>query len=248
MPPAHLADVPLAATMHAWGRFTTPEGFYAIAGRLIPWFTLAATLLGAAGLYVGFAIAPVDPRQGEVHRIAYLHVPAMAMSLFLYVIVASWAALGAASGRRLPAMMALALAPTGAVCTFIALWTGAIWGKPTGGAWWEWDTAQSAELLLFALYFGFLALHAAIDDPRRADRASALLAAGGLVALAATYGLLRGRGAEYQDGLAALAAALEAGAPTLAGMAMTAGAMWMYAFAISFARVRCVILERGGAA
>ena len=243
-PPA----APSQSALAAWAGLATPEGFYRFAGRSIPWFTLAATLLGVAGLYVGFAVAPVDPRQGEVHRIAYLHVPTAAMSVFLYGWVVAWAAVGAATGSRLPSMMALALAPTGAVCTFIALWTGAIWGKPTGGTWWSWDAALTAELVLLAVYLAFLALHAAIDDPRRADRASAVVAFAGAAAVAATYASLRWGSDAPQEGFAALEALPGDGLAILAGMAMTAGAMWMYAFAISFARVRCVILEREAAA
>ena len=72
-------------------------------------------------------------------------------------------------------MMASALAPTGAMFTFVALWTGALWGKPTWGTWWVWDARLTSELILLFLYIGFIALQAAIDDPRRADRAGALL-------------------------------------------------------------------------
>ena len=78
-------------------------------------------------------------------------------------------------------MMATALAPTGALFTFIALWTGALWGKPMWGTWWVWDARLTSELILLFLYLGFISLEAAIDDSRRAARASALLALVGVV-------------------------------------------------------------------
>ncbi len=73
-------------------------------------------------------------------------------------------------------MVARAIAPTGAMFTFLALWTGAFWGKPTWGAWWVWDARLTSELILLFLYLGYIALVEAIDDPRRADQAGALLA------------------------------------------------------------------------
>src|SRR5205807_4265627 len=103
-------------------------------------------------------------------------VPAAWMSMFLYVVMAFWAGLGLALNTRLSGMMASAIAPTGALFTFIALWTGSLWGRPTWGAWWVWDARLTSELILLFLYFGFIALQASIDDARRADKAGAVLA------------------------------------------------------------------------
>src|SRR5687768_889931 len=167
--------------------FASPQTFYPLAGRMAPWFGLAAALLAAAGLYVGFFVAPTDAQQGEAYRIIFIHVPAAWMSMFLYLVMALWAALGLAFNTRLSGMMAQALAPTGALFTFIALWTGALWGKPTWGTYWVWDARLTSELILLFLYFGFMALHAAIDDPRRADRAAALLAIVGAVNVPIIY-------------------------------------------------------------
>src|SRR5262249_28725104 len=134
-----------------------------------------------------FLVVPTDARQGEVYRIAFVHVPAAGMSVFIYVVMAFWAALGLALNARLGFMMAHALAPTGAMFTFLALWTRAIWGKPAWGTWWIWDARLASELVLLFLYLGIMALNAAIDDARRADRACALLALAGTVNLPVIY-------------------------------------------------------------
>ena len=84
-------------------------------------------------------------------------------------------------------MMAQALAPTGALMTFIALWTGALWGRPTWGTYWAWDARMTSELILLFLYFGVIALRNAIDDPRRADRACAVLTLVGAVNIPIIY-------------------------------------------------------------
>ena len=107
--------------------------------------------------------------------------------MFIYVVMAFWAAMGLVFTRPAGSMMASALAPTGALFTFLALWTGALWGKPTWGAWWVWDARLTSELILLFLYFGFMALQAAIDDPRRADKAGAMLALVGVVNMPIIY-------------------------------------------------------------
>src|SRR6476659_6084084 len=107
--------------------FSSPPTFYRLAGRLAPWFFAAAALFAAAGLYVGFVVAPTDAQQGEVYRVIFIHVPAAWMSMFLYFVMAVYGALSLSFNTRLSAMMARAVAPTGALFTFIALWTGAFW-------------------------------------------------------------------------------------------------------------------------
>ena len=204
----------------------TPQTLYSLAGRLVPWLSAGAVLGAAAALYVAFLVVPTDARQGEVYRIAFVHVPAAWMSLAVYAAMAFAAALGLALNTRLAFMMVHALAPTGALFTFLALWTGAIWGKPAWGTWWVWDARLASELVLLLLYLGVMALNAAIDDARRADRACALLALAGAVNLPVIY---------YS-------------VPSIAGR-MVAGVLIMgvafllYAVAVALARLRCVILE-----
>ena len=116
--------------MNLW-KYSSPQTFYPLAGRMIAWFALAAVVLSLTGLYIGFFVAPTDFQQGEAYRIIFIHVPAAWMSMFIYVVMAFWAGVGLVFNTRLSSMMAHALAPTGAVMTFIALWTGSLWGKPT---------------------------------------------------------------------------------------------------------------------
>ena len=78
-------------------------------------------------------MAPVDAVQGEGYRIIFVHVPASWMSMFIYIVMAMWAGLGLVFNTRLSAMMAQALAPTGALMAFLSLWTGAFWGSRCGG-------------------------------------------------------------------------------------------------------------------
>src|SRR5438046_4070644 len=170
-----------------WFLYASPASFYPIAGRMAPWFAAAAAALALVGLWIGLVVAPTDAQQGDAYRIIFIHVAAAWMSMFIYLVMAFWCAVGFVMNTRLSFMMALALAPTGALFTFIALWTGALWGKPTWGTWWVWDARITSELILLFLYFGFMALQAAIDDPRRADKAGAVLALVGVVNIPIIY-------------------------------------------------------------
>jgi heme exporter protein C len=227
-----------------WYWFASPQSFFPLAGTIARVCWLGAALLAAGGLYVGFFVAPTDAQQGEAYRIIFIHVPAAWMSMFLYLVMASWAAIGLALNTRLSGMMASAIAPTGALFTFIALWTGALWGRPTWGAYWVWDARLTSELVLLFLYLGFMAVQAAIDDPRRADRAGALLAIVGVVNVPIIYYSVQWWNTLHQGASVSLTRAPSMASTMLAGMLLMALAFWLYSIAAALTRVRCIILER----
>src|SRR4249919_2216747 len=156
-----------------WFKYSSPASFYFLAGKMIPFFSIAAVVLTLVGLYIGFFMAPTDFQQGEAYRIIFIHVPAAWMSMFIYLVMALWSALALGFNTRLSAMMAQALAPSGALMALLALWTGAFWGRPAWGTYWAWDARMTSTLILLFLYVGVIALRHAITDARRADRACA---------------------------------------------------------------------------
>jgi len=227
-----------------WFWFASPQTFFPLAGVIARACWVGAALLALAGLYVGFFVAPTDAQQGEAYRIIFIHVAAAWMSMFLYVVMAFWAAIGLAFNTRLSSMMASAMAPTGAMFTFVALWTGALWGRPTWGAYWVWDARLTSELILLFLYLGFMALQAAINDPRRADRAGALLAIVGVVNVPIIYYSVQWWNTLHQGASVSLTRAPSMASTMLAGMLLMALAFWLYSIAASLTRVRCIIQER----
>ena len=235
--------LPATSGINRW-KYAAPNAFYPLAGRMIPWFAAAAAVLCAIGLYIGFFAAPTDATQGESYRIIFIHVPAAWMSMFLYLVMAFWAGVGLAFNTRLSSMMASALAPTGAIMTFIALWSGALWGRPTWGAYWVWDARLTSELILLFLYLGFIALQAAIDDPRRADRAGAVLALVGAVNVPIIYFSVKWWNTLHQGASVSLTKAPTMATTMLTGMLVMALGFWMYSIAITLVRVRSIILER----
>jgi heme exporter protein C len=231
-----------------WFWYASPQTFYPLAGRVAPWFGFAASILAAAGLYVGFFVAPTDAQQGEVYRIIFIHVPAAWLSMFIYVVMAFWAALGLAFNTRLSGMMASALAPTGALFTFIALWPGSLWGRPTWGTYWVWDARLTSELVLLFLYLGFIALQAAIDDPRRADKAGALLAIVGVVNIPIIHYSVVWWNSLHQGASVSVTRGASMAPQMLWAMLLMALAFWMYSIAVGLTRARCIIQEREGTA
>ncbi len=213
---------PLKFGLH---RFAAPPEFYRLAGRLIPWFGSAAALLAAAALYLGFFVAPTDFQQGEVYRIIFIHVPAAWMAMFIYAVMAFWAGFGMAFNTRMS-------------------WTGALWGRPTWGAYWAWDGRMTSTLILLFLYIGFMALHGAIDDPRRADRAAGVLALVGVVNLPIIYFSVQWWNSLHQGASVSLTRAPSMAVTMLEAMFVMTLAFWMYSIAASLARARAILLER----
>jgi heme exporter protein C len=150
---------------------------------------------------------------------------------------------GLVFNSRLASMMACALAPTGAIMTFLALWTGALWGKPTWGTWWVWDARLTSELVLLFLYVGFMALHGAIEDVRRADRAAGLLALVGVVNVPIIYFSVKWWNTLHQ-GASISPSGVSMATPMLVGMLVMTLAFWAYCIAAALMRVRLIILAR----
>jgi heme exporter protein C len=140
--------------------------------------------------------------------------------------------------------MASALAPTGAMFALLSLLTGALWGKPMWGTWWVWDARLTSTLMLLLLYLGFIALQAAIDDPRRADKAGAILALVGVVNVPIIYFSVRWWNTLHQGASVSLTKSPSMAQTMLWGMLLMALAFWMYAIAVALARVRNILLER----
>ena len=224
--------------------FSSPATFFPLARSMAIVFAWLAAICAVVGLWVSFALAPTDAQQGEAYRIIFIHVPAAWMSMFIYVVMAFWSALALAFNTRLSAMMAQALAPTGAWMTFIALWTGSLWGRPTWGTYWAWDARMTSELILLFLYFGVIALRNAIDDPRRADRACSVLTIVGAVNIPIIYFSVQWWNTLHQGASVSLTAAPSMAAIMLTGMLIMTFAAWFYTIAVAMVRLRAIILER----
>jgi heme exporter protein C len=159
-----------------------PARFMAASRVLAPALGALAAVLLAVGTWLSFT-APPDYQQGWTVRIMFVHVPAAYMGMAAYLAMGIASLAGLVWRHALADAAAKAAAPLGAAFTLLALVTGALWGKPMWGAWWVWDARLTSVLVLFLLYIGYMALHAAIEDEARAARMAAVLALAGLINL-----------------------------------------------------------------
>jgi len=227
-----------------WFKFSSPATFYPLAGKIAPVAWVIAIVLIAYGLYMSFWVAPVDYKQGDGYRIIFVHVPASWMSMFIYLVMAFWSILGLTFNTRVSAMMTQALAPTGAMFAFLSLWTGAFWGKPMWGTWWVWDARITSELILLFLYLGYMALHGAIDDRRRGDRAGAILLLVGVVNIPIIYFSVKWWNTLHQGATIKLNEASSMDDTMMTAMFIMTLGFWAYSIAVGMQRVRNIILER----
>ncbi len=228
-----------------WFKYSSPASFYPIAGKLIPVFMVLAIVLTLGGLYWGFFQTPdVLSDQKQYYRIIYVHIASAWMAMWLYVVMVFWAVIGLIFNTRLSYMFACATAVTGAIMTALSLWTGAFWGQTSWGTWWDWDPRMTTQLILLFLYMGYIALHSAIDDSRRADRASAVLAMVGLAIVPVIYYSIN---CPDPNACASLhqESSMERIEPNIKiAIFTTVAGFWMYCFAVILMRTRNIILQR----
>jgi heme exporter protein C len=151
-------------------------------------FLLPLTLLLLlVGSIWGLAFSPPDFRQGNSYRIIYIHVPVSVVSLAGYYVMAIAGAVSLIWRLKVADIAMRVAAPIGAGLTFLALVTGAIWGKPTWGTWWVWDARITSMVVLLFLYLGVYALYEAYDNKALASKACAILALVGTVNIPIIY-------------------------------------------------------------
>ncbi len=223
--------------------FFTPQGFYGTAQKSVPWLYALAGLLFLTGLYLVFFVCPIDATQGHSYRILFIHVGAAWMSMLIYVMMAVFSAGALATENRMCSVYAAAMAPTGAAMTFLALFTGAFWGRPTWGAYWVWDARLTSELILLFLYLGFLALQSAVTDWKRADKACALIAIVGVVNVPIIYFSVKWWNTLHQ-GASITSKGSSMHPVMLATLLVMVAAFWIYSFAATFSRAKNLVLTR----
>lgn len=227
-----------------WLKFSSPRNFYLLVGRIVPWCWGVAVIAAIIGLYVGFVVAPADYQQGESYRIMFIHVPAAWMSMFIYLLIACYSFIYLVWRVKMADVMAISLAPTGAIFAFLSLWTGALWGRPTWGAYWVWDARLTSALILLFLYLGYMALYAAIPDRQRAGRAAALVALVGAVNVPIIYFSVHWWNTLHQGASITLTNAPTMAASMLTAMLAMTVACWAYAIAVSLTRAQAETLDR----
>lgn len=172
--------------MSIW-EYANPVKFMRVSGAVLPWVVAGAALCTLTGLVWGF-LTPEDYKQGSTVKIIFLHVPAALMAINIWLMMLVTSLIWLIRRHHVSALAARAAAPVGAVMTLIALITGAIWGQPMWGTWWEWDPRLTSFLILFLFYLGYMALWGAVEDAdSAADLTGVLCLVGSVFALLSRY-------------------------------------------------------------
>ena len=173
--------------MSIW-EYANPVKFMQTSGWLLPWLVAALVLTLVPGLVWGFFFTPQAAEFGATVKVIYVHVPAATFAINIWVMMLVTSLIWLIRRHHVSALAAKAAAPIGMVMTLIALITGAIWGQPMWGTWWEWDPRLTSFLILFLFYLGYMALWEAIDNPdTAADLTGVLCLVGSVFALLSRY-------------------------------------------------------------
>ena len=214
-----------------------------MAGSIFKYTLLPSIFFLVVGLYISFFLAPTDFQQGEAYRIIFIHVPAAWMSMIIYMAMAFWNIVGFSLKSKLSFMMSRALAPTGAIFTFIALITGAFWGRPMWGAWWVWDARLTSELILLFLYIGYIALVMSFDDSKRGERVGAIYSIVSVINVPIIYFSVIWWNTLHQGASVSFNKAPSMAAMIVEGMLVMMLAFWTYSIAVVMLRIRRIIVE-----
>ncbi|PIE39317.1 MAG: heme ABC transporter permease [Gammaproteobacteria bacterium] len=165
----------------------SPPWLYDFSARVLRYLLPLTLLALVVGAVWGLLFTSPDFRQGNSYRIIYIHVPAALVALAGYYVMAIAGAISLIWKMKVADMAMRSAASSGAAFTFIALVTGAIWGKPTWGTWWVWDARITSMVVLLFLYLGVIALYQAFDNKQAANKACAILALVGTVNIPIIY-------------------------------------------------------------
>ena len=155
---------------------------------LLPWLAGLSALCLTVGVIWGFFFTPDDFRQGSTVKIIFLHVPAAMMAINAWIMMLVTSLIWLIRRHHVSALAAKAAGPVGLTMTAIALITGALWGQPMWGTWWEWDPRLTSFLILALFYLGYIALWSAVEDPdTAADLTSVLCIVGSVFAVLSRY-------------------------------------------------------------
>ncbi|MEQ8859356.1 MAG: heme ABC transporter permease [Pseudomonadales bacterium] len=164
-----------------WHKLGSPRWFYGISRPLGLVLGVLAFGLLLTGTVWGLLFAPADYQQGNSFRIIYVHVPTAIVAQSVYMLMGAAGVVLLVWRMKMADIVLKTAVPFGMTMTALALFTGAVWGKPTWGAWWVWDARTTSMLVLLFLYFGLYALRQAIPRQETAGRACAVLAVVGVI-------------------------------------------------------------------
>ncbi len=226
---------------HKWAQ---PNFFLSVSRLLLAISLTLTALLFGVGLYTSLISSPPDYIQGDAMRIMYIHVPASWMALFSYAFLALMSFFSLVWRHPLAEILAISVAPIGALFTFLSLVTGSLWGKPMWGAFWVWDARLTSVLILLFLYVGYWALYKAYSRPEQGIRAASFLALIGIINLPIIKGSVEWWNTLHQPASLSKLSNPSIHSSMLVPLLLMTGAYFFYFVAVLILRGRTQLIKR----
>ena len=132
--------------------------------------SLVTMMIGLILVY----LSPLDYQQGLTVKIMYVHVPSAWLALLTYTIMTIYSIIGIAFKMPFSFIVNKAVAPIGAVFTFLCLVSGSLWGKPMWGTWWVWDARLTSVAILFLVYLIIIFLNQTFENRDVREKTTAI--------------------------------------------------------------------------
>ena len=133
-----------------------------------------AGLLLARNLYVIFMNLPDEAAQGAIWRIFTFHVPGAIVAGFAAFVAMVVSVLYLVKKDFRYDAIAVAVTEVGLAFGSVNLITGMIWGRVIWGVWWAWDARLTSMLVCWLMYWGYLMLRQAIEEPTERAKIAAV--------------------------------------------------------------------------
>jgi heme exporter protein C len=141
----------------------------------------AASALLANNLYQMFMVLPDEALQGAIYRILFFHAPAAMVGMIGYFVALTFSVLYLSSKNFLYDSLAASIVEVSLVFSLVNIVTGSIWARIIWGIWWTWDYRLTSALVCILIFFGYLVMRRAIDEPTQRARLSSALCIFGCV-------------------------------------------------------------------
>ncbi len=135
---------------------------------------IGVSMLMAQG-FLGLFWVPPEEYMGDVYRIIYMHVPQVWMALIGMTINFACSIAFLFRKSWVSDSLAEASASVGVYFGAFGITLGALWAKPTWGAYWTWDPRLTTAAIMLVIYTGYLALRRFVEDPEKRATWSAVM-------------------------------------------------------------------------
>ena len=149
--------------------------------KIYPYAMILGIALVLVGWGMGLFFAPIDAVQGHSYRIIYLHVPMAIYSQLIYWFMAIWSFCFLVWKIKIGPYMTISAAYVGCMVTFLALFSGSVWGIPTWGTWWQWDARITSTFILLIMYMALLTINSSFQNINKADQITAWVVLVGVI-------------------------------------------------------------------